>query len=304
MSNTIKPNPPGVTNFDKISKDMNKEADVLKDAAKNTLADAGASVNRAGGHAADAFVNLSGAAANALFATGKTVEGVANTAAAAGHLGAAGGLATLGAAAWTTEEVRSGGRFAARGAARGFAGIANAFSRILGDGKSVTVRELAGDPKAIRFSEKMMGEAGKQLNKSSDAMNAAWGSYVGAITNLAGSAVNLGMAAGHTAAVAGNLALAAAQAGAAAPLKLAEYGVRLGSAAVQAAEQGVVGARELAILSAKLSAATANVLANPDQGKVEVSVKNTLNEYNAELRRLVAANPGLGQVTAQVAGAQ
>ena len=303
MSNTIKPNAPGVTNFDKISKDMDKTADALKDAAKNTLTDAGASVNRAGGHASDAFVNLSGAAANALFATGKTLEGVANTAAAGGHLAAAGGLATLGAAAWTTEEVRSGGRFAARGAARGFAGIANAFSRILGDGKSVTVRELAGDPKAIRFSEKMLGEAGKQLNKSADAMNAAWGSYIGAITNLAGSAVNLGMAAGHTAAVAGNLALAAAQAGAAAPLKLAEYGVRLGSAAVQAAEQGVVGARELAILSAKLSAATANVLANPDQGKVEVSVNNTLNEYNAELRKLVASNPNLGQIAGQVAGA-
>ena len=109
-------------------------------------------------------------------------------------------------------------------------------------------------------------------------------------------AVNLGLAAAHTAAVAGNLAKAAALTTSAGATKMAEFGVRFSSVAVQAAEQGVAGARDLAIVSAKISASTANAIANPDQGKVQVEVREQLDAYKAELLRLVKQNPGLATV--------
>lgn len=281
------------TNFDKISQNLDKTADSLKESAKEQIQDAGKAVDKAGAHAVDAFANVAGAGANAVFATAKMVEGLADTAAAAGHTAAAGGFVAAGVAGWATEGVREGGRYAAKGAARGFAGIANAMTRVLGDGKMTTVRELQGDPNAVRFSEKMFGKAGQQLQLAGDTMNMAWSAYTESITNLAGAAVNIGFAAAHVAGVAGNLAKAAALTTSAGATKMAEFGVRLSSVAVQAAEQGVVGARELAILGAKFSAATANVLANPDQGQVQVVVANNLKAYQNELANLVKGNPGL-----------
>ncbi|MBI3184356.1 MAG: hypothetical protein HYZ28_19655 [Myxococcales bacterium] len=279
---------------------MDKTADALKDLAKTELNEAGRSTARAGTHAAEAASHLAGAAANAVFATAKVVEGVALNAEAGVHLANAGMFAGVGGAAWVSEEVRSGGRYVAKNASSGFAKIANFFSRIIGDGKTVTVRELEGDPNAKRFSDKMFDKAGKQLVLSSEAAGLAWNSYIQAVSHMAGAATNVAFAAGHTAAVAGNLAAAAAHTGSAAVVKMSEYGVRLGSVAVQAAEQGMVGAREMAILSAKFSAGVANILANPDQGKVEVLVQNRLNEFNAELKALAQKNPQLSQLTAQV----
>lgn len=296
MPNPVGGNRPPQTNFDKISQDMDKTADKLKDAAKDQMREAGRSVGRAGEHAVDAGAHLAGAAANAIFATAKTAEGVARTAQAAGHAAAAGALGATGAVGWTVETVAEGGRFVAKNTAKGFAAIANGLTRILGDGKTTTVRELEGDPTAVRFSEKMFGHAADQLQKSGDAMNLAWNAYVNAVGHVAGAGVNLVMAAGHTAAVAGNLALAAAQTGAAGTIKLAEFGVRVGSLGVQAAEQGVKGARELAILSAKFSAGVANVLAQPDQGRVEVQVQTVLKQYEDELKALMDKEPTIKQM--------
>jgi len=292
---TIKGTPQIATNFDKISNNMNKTADNLKESARQQLIEAGKAAQAAGVDAADVIINLAGAGANAVFATSKFVEGIGDTAAAGAHVAAAGGYLTAGVGGWAVEGMRSGGREVAKGAARGFGAIANSMTRIIGDGKNVTVRELQGDPTAQRFSERMFGKAAGQLQLSSDSMNAAWNAYGEALWHLSGVGGNLVLAAGNAAGVAGNLAKAAALTTSAGATKMAEYGVRVGAVAVQAAEAGVVGARDLMILSAKFSAATANVLANPDQGKVQVLVDNQLKQYQNELAALVKDNPGLQQ---------
>ena len=233
------------TNFDKISQDMNKTADSLKQSAINQKNEAGQAVGVAGQHGVEVLTNLAGAGANAIFATSKFVEGIGTTAAAGAEAAAAGGYVAAGVAGWTTEGVREGGQYVAKQAARGFGGIANAMTRIIGDGKQTTVRELQGDPTAQRFSERMFGKAADKLQLSSDTMNAAWNAYGEALIHASGVGGNLVLAAGHAAGVAVNLGKAAALTTSAGATKLAEFGVRVGSTAVQAAEQGVMGARDL-----------------------------------------------------------
>ncbi len=301
MSNSIKgPGAPPATNFDRISTKLDKAADELKNDAANLAKQAGSNVGQAGYDAKVVAGSVIGAGAEALFATGKVLEGTALLGEAALRTATAGGYATLGAAGWSTEQVRSGGRFAAENAARGLSGIANGITAIIGDGKQVTVQEMAGDPNAVRFSERMFGKAGKELQLSADAAALSWQSYVGAVAHSVNSAVDLAQAAGYSVAVAGNLAAAAVDLGAAGTVKLAQYGVELASVASQAVEQGLVGARELVILAAKAQAGTANLLANPDQGKVQVLVQDRQAQFRNELAALVKSNPALTPVTANL----
>jgi hypothetical protein len=96
------------------------------------------------------------------------------------------------------------------------------------------------------------------------------------------------MAAGHTAAVAGNLALAAGELGAAGVVKLAELGTRAAAVAVEYAEKGMEGARDMTILAAKISAATANGLAIAGQGDIKVDVGAQLADFQAQMDQLQA----------------
>lgn len=268
---------------------LERTADQLKNDARDLVKDAGGSVGRAGEHVDEAAAHLAGAAANAVYATGAVLQGTVDALEAAGRTGAAGAFAGAGALGWAVEGVASAGRFVAKNISRAFASLANVFTGILKDGKTTTVRELAGDPNAVRFSDKMFGKAADQLNKAGDAMNASWNSYVNAVSHAAGSAANVAMAAGHTAAVAGNLALAAGELGAAGVVKLAEVGTRAAAVAVEYAEKGMAGARDASILAAKISAATANALAVAGQGEVKVDVEGQIKAFEAELRQLQAA---------------
>jgi hypothetical protein len=273
--------------FDKSRANLDDAANTLKEGAKEMIKDAGKDVRDAGHHAGEAVGHLAGAAANAVFATGALLEGSADAIEAAGHGAAAIGLAGAGAAGWTLEGMASGLRFAAKNVARAMASFANLLTNgLLKDGKTTTVKELAGDPNGVRFSEEMFGKAAEQLNKSAAHMNAAWNSYVECVDHLAGAAGNVAFAAGHTLAVAGNLLEAAGEVGAAGAMKLAELGVRTASLAVEYAEKGVEGARDAAILAAKISAATANALALPDQGKVTVNVEAQIKEFESQIAAL------------------
>ncbi|MFZ9886380.1 MAG: hypothetical protein ACO3JL_02665 [Myxococcota bacterium] len=269
---------------------LGRTADQLKSDARELVRDSAGSVLRAGDNANEATAHLAGAAANAVYATGAVLSGTADALEAAGRGGAAGAYASVGAMGWALEGVASAGRFVAANVARGFAGLANAFSGVLKDGQTTTVRELAGDPNAVRFSEKMFGKSAAQLNKAGDAMNASWNSYVNAVSHAAGSAANVVMAAGHTAAVAGNLVIAAGELGAAGVVKLAELGTRAAKVAVEYAEKGVVGARDASILAARISASTANAMAVAGQGNYEVDVSKQIAAFEAELKLLQQAS--------------
>ncbi len=283
-------NRPNPNVFDATRTNLDKAADQLKDDAKGLVQDAGNRVDAAGDHATEAASHLAGAAANAVYATGAVLEGTADAFDAMGHTAKAGALASAGALGWAAEGVSMAGRFVAKNVSRGFAAIANLFTGVLKDGKSVTVREMAGDPNAVRFSDEMFGKSAKELNRAGESMNAAWNSYVDAVGHAAGSATNVAMAAGHTAAVAGNLATAAAEVGAAGVVKLAELGTRAASVAVEYAEKGVEGARDATILAAKISAATANALAVAGQGDVKVDVNKQIEEFQAQLAQLQPAS--------------
>lgn len=275
--------------FQRDAANLRHAADDLKSGARDLVKDAKKDVAEAGDHANKAVGNLAGAAANAVYATGALLEGTADVFGAAGHAGAAGAYAAVGSMGWVAEGISSAGRFVAKNLAHAFASMANLMTNVLKDGKFTTVRELAGDPNAVRFSDKMFGKAAAELNKSADLMNAAWNSYVESIDHMAGAGANLVYAAGHTAAVAGHLSKAAVELGAAGVKDLAELGLRAAAVAVEYAEKGVIGARDATILAAKISAATANALAIAGQGEVKVDVAKQIKGFQQELAALQAA---------------
>jgi hypothetical protein len=199
-----------------------------------------------------------------------------------------------GVSGWASDSVREGARYAARNIARGLGGLAKDLQRVLGGAKSTTVRELQGDPSAVRFSEKMFGKSALKLQVQADNMSAAWAAYAEAISNLGATGANLGFAASHVAQVAGNLGKAAALTTSPGATRMAEYGLKLATLAVSAAEKSAPGARELTLLSAHLAGATANVLVSSE---VQVpAVKETLASFQAELAELVKQHPGLGSL--------
>jgi hypothetical protein len=280
-----------VCTVDSTSSRLDETADALESAADRKLAQARSQIDSAAMHARAAGAQTAGAVVNLASAGVAAAQGVARTAQSAGHAVAATGLAVAGAATWVGEQTISAARSLAVGAAKGFAGIANVLSRTLGDGQQVTVRQLEADPQATRLSARIFAAAGRQLDGAGAAMGTAWSSYVGSVTHLAGAGVNVALAAGHTAAVAGQLARAAVNVNSSGALRAAEYGVRLASAAVRAADQGVEGARELAVLSARFSAGTANLLARPDQPQLEVRAERQLAACRAEVRAWLECYP-------------
>lgn len=275
--------------FQKDAANLRNAADDLQSGARDLVKDAKKDASAAGAHADEAAKHLAGAAANAVYATGAVLEGTADVFGAAGHAGAAGGYAAVGTLGWVAEGVSSAGRFVAKNLARGFAAMANLMTNVLNDGKFTTVRELAGDPNAVRFSDKMFGKAAGELNKSADMMNAAWNSYVEAVGQMAGAGANVAYAAGHTAAVAGHLTKAAAELGASGVVEMAALGAQAAAVAVEYAEKGFAGARDAAILAAKINAATANALAVAGQGEVKVDVAGKIKGFQQELSALQGA---------------
>lgn len=200
---------------------------------------------------------------------------------------------TTGVSGWSSADVKEGGRYVAKGAARGLSSIAAAMGKLAGDGPTATVRELQADPNGVRFSERVVGKGAQQLSGSTERMNLAWGSYVEALGNFADSGANVTAAANHLSAVSGSLAKAAALTISAGATKMAEFGVRLSNTAVQAAETGTAGARDLLLLGAKFAAATAGILANADQPNVQSTVRGQLSAFQAQLSQLTGENPAL-----------
>lgn len=284
--------------FDRLSSRLDEAADQLDAASAARRAGVAQSLRRAAEHATDSVLHVAGAAANGALAAAKTAQGLARHGESAARLTAAGGLAVAGAAARTVEEVAGSARTVARAAARGFAALANGLSRLVGDGASVTVRELEADPSDRRVSDRLFAAAGRQLDQAAAARSAGWNAWAEAVAHLAGSAVNAGLAARHARAAAVNVATAANSNASAAALEAGALGARLSSAAVQAAEEGVKDARSLAVLSARLSAGTANAPALSGQGRVEIRVRVELEACQLELRRAVAQEPGLRALAA------
>ncbi len=272
---TIKGGPSTATNLEKLSQNLTKAAESLKESA------------------AQQPVTGTDSAANAVFATSKFVETVSDAAAAGAQAAAAGAYLTAGVSGWVIDGMQPGGREVSRGVARGFGAIVETLPRVFGDTKQVTARELQGDPTGQRFAERTFGKAAAKLQRSADTMNAAWAAYGEALWHLSGGSGSLTLAAGNAAGVAGSLAKAAALTTSSAATRMGEYGLRLGAAAVHAAEAGAAGARELISLSAKFSAATANVLGHPDAAKAQPLVDGQLKQMHAELAALAKGNASL-----------
>jgi len=281
---------------------LENAADALAAAAKEPLKAAGASVDRAIDHGADALGHADGALTNAVFALGHTgaaalwaLDGVGEVADAGLHAAAGTAIGAVASGGWAVEQATSGVRLAFLQISKFFVGLANALSSMLGDPKSSLVTTALGDPNAQRLSEKLFDKAGDQFKLSADAMNFAWDSYAEAGHHLLeagghsiGSVVNAGYFAMHSAAMLGNLGLAAVQAGAAPVIKLAELGVRIAKLGVEYAEKGVEGARDLSLLAAEVTAAAGNALAHPDQAKYGVS-DQTIAQFGERFAQIQAA---------------
>lgn len=289
------------TNFERLSTDLRADSKNLSEISKRELEGAGASVGRAGESSKDAFESLAGAGVNVAMSGVKLGQGGGQVAGAVGHLATGAGYAVAGAGGWVGEGVLSGARFVARNLAHGFAAIANLLAGK--NGPQVTVRDVEGDPNAVRFSDKMFGKAGREVNFAKADAARGWNAWTQSVINAAGAAGNLVRVAGHLAGAAGGLVQAATQTGLAGVAQLARAGVELSSVAVNAAGEGVEGAREVAILSARFSAATANTIGNVDQGKVKVdeSVAAQLATFHGELLELSAGKPRLQALIANSA---
>ncbi len=261
------------SNFDRASKSLGKYASELRQEAGR----AGKRVRLHGEdaleHGSDAVAHVLGASINAVDSLGFAMVGTGQVVKAGAHAVAAGGIGVAGGLVTGAEWFTSAGRWVAKNCARGFAAIANACSRVLGNRDTVTVRELEGDPGALRLSDKLFNAAKNQAEQVPESLKAAWNAYVQSVTHALGAGTNIVFVAGHTAAMAGHLAAAAAEAGLVGVYKLAQYGTVVAAMSMQAAEAGVEGARALAILSAEISAAAADLLAQPDQGEVDIDIE-------------------------------
>ena len=308
MSSTIGPKNPNAydrarTNVDaktdKAAGELRETAKDLHDGAKNLIDGAAADLSRAGDHTGKAVGHTLAAGANALLMTADLMVGTANVVAAGGHTAAAGGLAVAGSVGWVAEGIKAGGRFVAKNVSEAFAALATALSGPLGDNKTWTVRELQGDVNAVRFSADMFGKAAGQLNKAGDAMNTAWASYANAASDLAHVGGHAIVAVGYTAAVGVNLTTAAGKAALAGTgivgeglLRASAVGVEVAGAVAKGGitltEEANRDLRDLAVLTAKLSASVANKLALPDQGKIVVTEgeDKMLKQLNDTLARL------------------
>ena len=289
MSNTIGPKDPNAYNRACINVDQatTKTATELRDAAKDLHDGAGKLIDsaandiaKAGGNASSAVGHTLAAGANAILATANGIGGTADVVEAGGRTAAA-------------------GRFVAKNVSEAFTALANALSGPLGDGKTWTVRELQGDVNAVRFSDKMFGQAAGQLNKAGDAMNMAWSSYATSVNQLALTGAHAAVAVGYTAAVGVNLTTAAGKTALAATgvvgeglMRASAVGVEIGGAVAKGAitltEEANKDLRDLAVLTAKLSASVANKLALPDQGKIVVTEGESamLKQLNETIGRL------------------
>ncbi|MBI5511191.1 MAG: hypothetical protein HY903_20720 [Deltaproteobacteria bacterium] len=283
---------------------LDNAADALAKASKNSLEEAGKSVKRAGQEGAKALGHLDGAAMNAVFALGHTglaglaaLDGVAYDAEAAMRAGAGAAIGAVATGGWAIEGMATGARFVLLNMAKGFVALANAIDRgLLGNaGTNALVVKSLGDPNAKRLSERLFDAAGDQFKLSGEALSFGWDAYADAARELAkagghvaGSITNVGYFAMHTGAMAGNLGLAALQAAAPLPLKAAELAVRVAKVGVEFAEKGVEGARDLALLSAELTAAAGNALAQPDQAKYQISEK-TIADFEKRFNAIKAA---------------
>jgi hypothetical protein len=267
---------------------QDKRVDKLRTTAKNLgeaaiddLKSAGEHVVAGAEHGTQAVDKAAMAGIQALSATVNVVAGLADTLDAGVHVGKAAGFSVAGSVGFVVEGMAAGGRFVAKNVSEAFAALATFFSKAL-DGNTYTVRELAGDVGAVRFSKKMFGEAAKEMNLSADSMNLAWASYVAAVGDMAQGGKNAVQALGHTTAMLGHFAAAGAHEGLAAVegLGAAMYEARAAGAwiigevamgAITLTEAANRDLRDLAVIGAKLSAMAANKLALPDQGKVVVS---------------------------------
>lgn len=257
--------------YEKIAKSLDKSSEGLKEAAK--------ALQKSSARGADAFADAQNAGAEALSSTGKLAEGLAEA------------PPTGGVAGWQTEGIAEGGRYVAKGAARGLSSLASSMGRVLGEGKLTTVRELQRDPNGVGFSEKLLGRAAKPLQRSADAMSVSWASYTESIAKLAG--FSTAGAAGHVVGVADSLAKAAALTTSSSIVKMAEFGAKLANAALDAADAGATGAGDLVNLSAKFAAATANVLTSQDLSQLQGTVKGQLAQAQGELQQLVLRDASL-----------
>lgn len=284
---TIKPK----TNFDRIADNLNADAGKLSRDVEKQLDLAEKNLGKAGQAGRDAFVAVAQAGAEIALGTGAAVEGGGHALDAVGHALQGVGYGAAGVGGWALEGAAEGVRFVAKNLAKGFAGIANFLAGK--DGPKVTVVEVEGDATGQRISEKMFDKAKGKFRAAGDDLGRAWNAWAESVGHAAAAGGNLALAAGHVAGVAANLAEAGAHYGVAAVDTVASAGVELAAVAVRAAGEGVEGARDLAILSAKFSAATANVMANPGDGKVEVQVRHQLEGYGKELHRLAKQSPQL-----------
>jgi hypothetical protein len=308
---TIGPKDPNAYNRGRANVDAatGKAAGELRDAAKDLhegakeLIDSAAKdLSKAGDNASLAVGHTLAAGANAITATANVIVGTADVIEAGGRTGAAAGLAVAGSAGWVVEGLAGAGRFVAKNVSEAFTALANLLSGPLGDGKTWTVNELKGDVNAVRFSEKMFGKAANQLNKAGDAMNMAWASYANAVHDLAMGGAHALVAVGYTAAVGVNLTTAAGKTALAATgvvgeglLRASAVGVEIAGAAAKGVitltEEANKDLRDLAVLTAKLSASVANKLAMPDQGKIVVTEGESamLKQLNETIGRLQKA---------------
>lgn len=311
MSNTIGPKNPNT--YDRARQNVDqattKTAGELRDAAKDLHDGAGKLIDsaandiaKAGGNASSAVGHTLAAGANAILATANVIGGTADVVEAGGRTAAAGGLAVAGSAGFVVEGLAAAGRFVAKNVSEAFAALATALSGPLGDGKTWTVRELQGDVNAVRFSDKMFGKAAGQLNKAGDAMNMAWSSYATSVQQLAMTGAHAAVAVGYAGAVGVNLTTAAGKTALAATgvvgeglMRASAVGVEIGGAVAKGAitltEDANRDLRDLAVLTAKLSASVANKLALPDQGKIVVTEGESamLKQLNDTIGRLQKA---------------
>src|SRR5688572_17370127 len=137
MTDRIAQSCPTSNTFDALDEGLEQTAQSLDRSAHALWNKAKDDVDQAAAHARASLANAGGAAANLALAGAKNAEGNVHLAIAGGRAAAAGGLAVVGAATFAAEEVVAAGRAVAKHAARGFAGIANGLSRLLGDGKSI-----------------------------------------------------------------------------------------------------------------------------------------------------------------------
>lgn len=279
--------------FDRTEKTLREGATELRQEAKAELKQAGTSMDRAGERVQDAYGHVADAGDNALRAAVAGAEGSGHFLAGVGYSAEGVAHATASGAGRVAHLAKETVEVVGRAASRFFEKLAKVFAR-MGNENLVTTRSIRNTDDALKAFYELQGQMAKQgFTNASQEFRSAWTSWGEAMVASIEAGGDLIAAGANITQAAGNVAQGLGHVAAAGAAETAALVSRLAEASVNAAQEGVIGAADLAAVTAKFLGGMANVVSLDTQPKIEVGLQQQVALLRESLQALAKQHPEL-----------